>query len=62
MSELILDTPLNTISISEADQADPLQVIPMMPTWGSDIDWFVPPHAGGPVATSKDLDSSMLSC
>jgi hypothetical protein len=54
MSESLLDTPLNTNPISEADQANPSQTYSVIPTWGFDTDWSVPPHVGGPVATSKD--------
>ena len=62
MNEHTLDTPLNTNSISNADQANPSQAYAAIPAWGSDIDWSVPSHVGGLVATSKDWDSSMLSC
>jgi hypothetical protein len=58
MYEPILDTLLNTNSIPEAVQANPSQTYSVIPT---DIDWSVPPHAGGPVATSKSWDSSTLS-
>jgi hypothetical protein len=51
MSESILDTLL--------DQTNSPQTHPTTPTWGSDIDWSVPPHVGGLVATGKDRDSSL---
>ena len=62
MFEPILDTLLNTTSISEADQANPSQTYPVIPAWGSDIDWSVPPHVEGLVAISRDSNSSTLPC
>jgi hypothetical protein len=53
MSESTLNTPPHTNSIPEADQANPSQTYSVIPTWVSDIDWSVPPRAGGLVATSK---------
>jgi hypothetical protein len=50
MLESLLDTPLNTNSS---------QTYSMIPTWGSDTDWSVPPHVEGLVATGKDRDSSL---
>jgi hypothetical protein len=62
MHESILDPPLNTIPIPETDHANPAQTYLVTPHLGVNTDWSVPPHAGGLVATSKDGDSSMVSC
>lgn len=55
MYEPTPDTPSNTNSISEADQANPSQTYVVI---HPDIEWSV----GGLVETSKDWDSLTLSC
>ena len=62
MNDHTLDTPLNTDSISNTDQENPSQAYAVIPSWGSDVGWSVPPHVGGVVATSKVWDSSILPC
>ena len=62
MYEPTPNTPLNTNSLSEAGQANPSQTYAVIPTWGSDIDWSVPPQVGGLVETSKGWDVLTLHC
>ena len=62
MFNSIPNPPLNTYPIPEADQENPLWINSMIPTWGSDIDWSVPPQVGGLVETSKGWDVLTLHC